>query len=176
MSSTSAEPTQPESVVRIALVDDHPLMLAGMERMIQRMHGYKVVLKAKNGREFIDALPTAGRIDVAVLDLFMPLLDGFETIEWLDQHYPEMRVLALSFSNDPANVQKAMMAGAHGYLVKDMEPAEIKKALDQVMRTGYYHTDLVHASMLMNPETINRPDLLKKPDEVKDAEKKNEGA
>ncbi|HOP44269.1 MAG TPA: response regulator transcription factor [Flavobacteriales bacterium] len=139
MSSTAPIP--------VALVDDHTLVRKGLVELIQQSGEYEVVLEASNGREFIEALPHPD-LRLAIVDLNMPEMDGFETLAWLKENQPGLLALALTFEGTEERVIRAVRAGARGFILKDIEPLELRAALRSVLTSGYYHTDLVHHTML----------------------------
>ena len=139
MSSTAPIP--------VALVDDHTLVRKGLVELIQQSGEYEVVLEASNGREFIEALPHPD-LRLAIVDLNMPEMDGFETLAWLKENHPGLLALALTFEGTEERVIRAVRAGARGFILKDIEPLELRAALRSVLTSGYYHTDLVHHTML----------------------------
>ena len=78
----------------------------------------------------------------------MPEMDGFETLAWLKENQPGLLALALTFEGTEERVIRAVRAGARGFILKDIEPLELRAALRSVLTSGYYHTDLVHHTML----------------------------
>jgi two-component system invasion response regulator UvrY len=77
------------------------------------------------------------------LDIQMPVMNGEETALWLRQHFPSVKVLALTMHDDESHILRMIKAGARGYVLKDAEPAELKLAFDQLVARGVYHSDLV---------------------------------
>jgi DNA-binding NarL/FixJ family response regulator len=129
--------------VPVALVDDHTLLRSMLAGMINDMPGYEVVLQANNGAEFIAALQGGLHVAVAVVDLHMPVMNGFETMTWMRSHRPTTRILALTVERSPQARARALACGAVGYALKDMHPHEFRDALDQVALVGYYGTSIV---------------------------------
>ncbi|MEZ4739093.1 MAG: response regulator transcription factor [Flavobacteriales bacterium] len=135
----------PSPRISVALVDDHTLLRNMLGTMIGNMPAYQVVLDAANGVEFVQALEASStHISVAVVDLHMPVMDGYETIAWLRKHRPGTRALALTFERTQQAMERAMAAGACGFVLKDASYAEFKAALDQVAMLGRYdnHSEL----------------------------------
>lgn len=130
----------------VALVDDHHLMRSGLAATVNGLGGYRVALEAGNGRELVEtleimqqhALPLPA---IAVIDLNMPVMDGYATIAWLREHAPTVLPLALTFDAADDALVKAVRAGARGFLLKNTRPEVLKTALDNLMLTGYYYTD-----------------------------------
>ncbi|HEX2617201.1 MAG TPA: response regulator transcription factor, partial [Flavobacteriales bacterium] len=103
-----------------------------------------------NGLELKEAMSGGPEVEIAIVDLNMPVMNGYETIAWIHASCPGTRPIALTFDGTGDAVIKAVRNGARGFILKDIEPTELKLALDSVAQTGYYHTDLVNHSLLTN--------------------------
>jgi DNA-binding NarL/FixJ family response regulator len=125
----------------VALVDDHHLMRSGLAGIVNGFSNYHVTLEASNGREFIDLLPGSDTPAIAIVDLNMPVMDGYATIAWLRQNEPAILPLALTFDATDDAMVKAVRAGARGFVLKSARPSILKTALDSLMLTGYYYTE-----------------------------------
>lgn len=132
----------------VALVDDHTLVRKGLVGLISSLGDYEVVLEAGNGKEFQKELSGGPHVDIAIVDLHMPVMDGYDTIAWIKETSPELRAIALTFEHSEDAVIRAVRSGARGFILKDIEPLELKCALDSLMLTGYYHTDLVQSGLM----------------------------
>lgn len=127
--------------IPLALVDDHHLVREGIAAMVNTMDGYHVALQAGNGEELIEALATAReQPKAAIVDLNMPVMDGYATVAWLRQHRPDLPALVLTFDATDDAMARAVRMGARGYLLKDIRPAQLREALDSVLATGYYYS------------------------------------
>ncbi|MCW5898662.1 MAG: response regulator transcription factor [Flavobacteriales bacterium] len=122
----------------VALVDDHHLLRGGLGSVVNRLGGYQVTLEAGHGKEFIELLRDAEPPAIAIVDLNMPVMDGYATLHWLRANRPEIRPLVLTFDADDDAMARAVRAGARGFLLKDVSPAMLKAALDGIMRDGYH--------------------------------------
>ena len=140
----------------VALVDDHHLVRTGLAAMVNGLGGYRVTLEAGNGRELIDVLAKADAPAIAIVDLNMPVMDGYATIAWLREHSPTILPLALTFDAADDALVKAVRAGARGFVLKNARPAVLKTALDALMLTGYYYTDDTHQALQRHPELKTR--------------------
>lgn len=132
------------------LVDDHHLMRAGLAFTVDRLGGYRVTRQAGNGREMIDQLEKAGTTgtsapDIVIVDLNMPVMDGYATIAWLREHAPAVLTLALTFDATDEAMLKAVHAGARGFVLKSVRPSVLKNALDSLVTTGYYYAEEARA-------------------------------
>ncbi len=133
----------------VALVDDHELLRSGLAAIINSFDGYKVIMQSGNGKEFIDQLNQDGPPDIVLLDITMPVMDGFETAEWIKKNLSSTRVLVLSMLENDIAIIRMMKNGARGYLLKDSKPKIFKQALDSIRDTGYFINELI-SDKLMN--------------------------
>lgn len=137
----------PAPPVRIALVDDHALFRNILADMIDTHAGYEVVVQAGNGVEYQRAIGAGAEVDVAIVDLHMPVMDGYATLEWIRRTAPHTRALALTFEKTDEAMVRALRAGACGFLQKDVTAAIFKDALRQVVTLGHYHTDAMEQAL-----------------------------
>ncbi len=128
---------------KIAIVDDHAMFRKGLTALINLFPNHVVVLEAANGKDFIEQLQPGLLPDIVLLDISMPVMDGYMTANWINNHYPEMKILALSTMESDAAIIKMIKAGAKGYILKDAEPAELKQAFDEVFSRGYFYNEIV---------------------------------
>jgi DNA-binding NarL/FixJ family response regulator len=105
------------------------------------------VFEAENGDELLKELETT-QPDVVLMDLRMPGKDGIETTKEVSKRYPDVKVLILTMFEDERFVSHLMENGANGYLLKNADPAEIKKAIMEVMARGYYLNNFVNRVLL----------------------------
>ncbi|HRD54008.1 MAG TPA: response regulator transcription factor [Flavobacteriales bacterium] len=130
--------------IPIALVDDHTLFRNALADLIGLIGGYDVVVQADHGQQYVQAAANGARVAVAIVDLHMPVMDGYDTIAWIREHQPHTRALALTFDNDEATLAKALRAGACGFLPKNVGRGLFSEALQQVATLGHYiNEDLV---------------------------------
>jgi len=133
----------------LVIVDDHFLVADSLKMLIGMFSGYNVLYHAKNGYDLQQKMGSEKvQPDVILLDVNMPVMNGYDTMEWLESEHPEIKVLALSMDDDEQMVLKMLSRGANGYLLKDIHPEALKIALNEVMSRGYYHSDKVAATLL----------------------------
>jgi len=144
--------------ILIALVDDHSLFRRGIASLIQTFPEYEVLFDASSGEECCNKINGQFKPDLVLLDINMPVFNGMQTALWLQQNYPEIHVIILSMFDDEDTVIAMMKTGIKGYLLKDAEPAEFKKALDSVTANDVYFpafvTRYLAKSLSKNPEPI----------------------
>lgn len=130
--------------IQIAVVDDHNLFRKGIINLIHSLGTeFEVVQEASNGTDFLSKLSSASLPDIAIIDLNMPHLNGYETTEKLNSLYPEIKVLILTMETDEFSVLKMLRLGIKGYLGKDVEPEELKQALEHIYEKGFHYNEFV---------------------------------
>jgi DNA-binding NarL/FixJ family response regulator len=129
--------------MNIAIVDDHVLFRRSLKVLIELFPGYKVTHDASHGQDLIKQLAPASLPDIVLMDINMPVMDGYATTTWLRNNHPAIKVLALSTMDAEAAIIKMIKSGACGYVLKDAEPAELRMAFEEVMSRGYFYNELV---------------------------------
>lgn len=135
-------------MIQIAVVDDHKLFRAGLINLVSSLGDeFQVQLQANHGQELMEILekinadPSKQLPDLIILDVDMPIMDGFETAENLKMLYPDIKVLVLTMLQDEATLIRMLRLGIKGYLSKDVEPADLKNALLEIYHKGFHYTD-----------------------------------
>jgi DNA-binding NarL/FixJ family response regulator len=134
-------------VIKVAIADDHKIFRKGVILSLRPFTNIKFVLEASNGEELLNQLPVA-EPDVILMDLRMPVKDGIETTKQISKDYPHIHVIVLSMYEDERFVSHLMENGAQGYLLKNAEPQEIRKAIMDVFEKGYYLNNFVNRILL----------------------------
>jgi DNA-binding NarL/FixJ family response regulator len=114
--------------VTIAIVDDHVLVRQAMGVRLSLM-GYNVVIEAENGKAFLDKLAVGDKPDICLLDINMPVMDGFETAVHLRKNWPGIKIVFFSIYNSPAFIKKAAQLGSEGFISKDAPFEDLNAAL-----------------------------------------------
>lgn len=123
--------------VRIAIVDDHPMVAEGVQSILESYDDIAVVGTLNSGRAVIEQLHTLDP-DVILMDLNMPDMGGLSATEIVLEQRPGTRIVVLSMHDSPEYISSALGHGAMGYLLKDVPTDEIKLAIDTVMRGERY--------------------------------------
>ena len=134
----------------IALIDDHTMFRKGLAILINLFPGYKVMMDVGNGREFIDQLQPDHLPDIVLLDIHMPIMDGYATAAWLHANYPEIRLLALSTMDSDTTIIKMIHQGARGYILKDADPKELQIAFEEILAKGYYYNEVLTRKVIQS--------------------------
>jgi two-component system, NarL family, invasion response regulator UvrY len=148
------------SIVNVAIADDHKLLRLGLVQLVESL-GFNVVGEADNGMQLTEMLKKNLNPDVILMDINMPVMDGLVATKWIKKNFPEIKVLGLSMLNDDPTIIKMIRSGAKGYLLKDTEPNELKRAIIEVATKGFYFSPLVNGRLInsiTNEESEKHPD------------------
>jgi DNA-binding NarL/FixJ family response regulator len=142
----------------IVIVDDHILIAKAISSILANFPQFEVLYECENGKEFQEKCSHPNNIpNIVLLDISMPIMDGFETARWLKENYPNVLVMALSMQDDELSLIKMVKSGAKGYLLKNVHPTELENALNSLIKRGFYYpdwaTDKVFSS-IRNEDTI----------------------
>lgn len=134
----------------VALVDDHTMFRKGLAVLINLFPRYRVLVEVSNGRELIDALEPDHLPDIVLLDIHMPVMDGYATAAWLHANHPQIHVLALSTMDADTTIIKMIHQGARGYILKDADPKELQVAFDEILARGYYYNEILTRKVIQS--------------------------
>lgn len=139
----------------IVITDDHLLIAKALTSIIDGFSHYDILYEVENGQALIDKFKQTKKNvpDIVLLDINMPVMDGFETAKWLKLHHPQILILALSMQDDENVLIKMIKCGACGYLLKNVHPSELEKALDMLVAKGFYYPDWATNKLLHNIAT-----------------------
>jgi two-component system response regulator NreC len=131
---------------RVLIADDHQIVRQGLRALLEQA-GHIVVAEAGNGREAVDLVATH-QIDIALLDLLMPVLNGVDAARELVRVAPQVRTILLTMHADKPYVVEAMQAGAKGYVLKTQAAEDLVRAIDEVSRGAVYISPAVAVSLV----------------------------
>jgi DNA-binding NarL/FixJ family response regulator len=134
--------------ITVAIADDHSLLRNALAKLINTFEGYSIIIEADNGKDLRNKILQHIVPDIVMLDVNMPEMDGFETTQWLHKTYPQIKVLALSMFSDEKTIIKMFRVGAKGYLLKNTDPEELKKALDSLIDKNVYLSEYVSGKLV----------------------------
>jgi DNA-binding NarL/FixJ family response regulator len=132
-------------ILRVAVVEDHQLVRHSLVVTLKKEPQVVVACQASNGQEFLDQLADHA-VDVVLLDLDMPVLNGLETLKLLRKNHPSVQVILLSMHEDPWIVSELLREGARSFLKKDCSFDELMDALFDVHYKGFHSNELVSSS------------------------------
>ncbi len=131
--------------ITIAVADDHRLFLKSLGALIANYPGLSIVAEGINGKELIDRMAALPALpDIIIIDVNMPTMDGEATAKHIHEKYPEAKIVALSMKDDDRSIIKMIRAGCCAYLLKDIHPDELEKALHEIHSKGSYNADTVN--------------------------------
>lgn len=126
----------------IIIVDDHVLIAKALQGIIDNFKEFQVIDVAENGQDLINKFQGNTKIpDIILMDISMPIMDGFESVLWLKNNYPDIKVMALSMQGDDNSVIKMIKNGAKGYLLKNTHPKDLEEALIRLSEDGFFYPE-----------------------------------
>jgi DNA-binding NarL/FixJ family response regulator len=143
--------------IAIAIVDDHTLFRQGLNSLLSEYSEINIVFEAANGAEMKEKIVLHLIPDVVLMDINMPVVDGYQATQWLKQHYPGVKILALSTFEDDKPIINMLKSGAGGYLLKESRITEVVKAITVIHEQGYFLNELISAKMLRNIQEERTP-------------------
>jgi DNA-binding NarL/FixJ family response regulator len=134
-----------DKVIRIAIIDDQPIMIQGLSMILSGLDDMEVVGTGINGEEAIELISKT-LVDVFLMDIRMPVMDGVEATKRIKEITPDTKILILTTFNDDAYIFDTLRSGASGYLLKDAAPEQIVDAIHTVYKGG----------TLINPDSATK--------------------
>jgi DNA-binding NarL/FixJ family response regulator len=125
--------------LKIALVDDHTVLINALADMINKWDGFHAIFTAYNGLDMQEKIKKFGRPDIIILDLNMPVMDGYQSCTWMKKHHPEVLILVLTMFDSEIPLIRLLQQGVKGFIKKDIHPDELKIALTTMKEEGYYY-------------------------------------
>ena len=160
--SDSLPPAKLQGHLNIALIDDHVLLRNALREAIGAWPHGEVVLEAENGLGYENACASGPPIHLVIVDLGMPVRDGYETIEWIVENQPEVRIMAITHEPNEEKAYRAMEAGAHTIVGKAIDPVGLRGALDDMRLTGFHVNTWVQKQITHKPDAGSPIALRKK--------------
>lgn len=133
--------------IKVGIADDHNIFRKGVILSLRSYTNIVFVFEAENGDDLLQKIP-GNMPDVILCDLKMPVKDGIDATKIISKTYPNIRVIILTMYEDERFVGHLMDCGAAGYLLKSTEPTEIRRAIMDVMRTGFYLNPFVNKVLI----------------------------
>lgn len=135
--------------IKIAVIDDHGLYRKGLIKLITTLSSsFDVCIEASNGQDFLNRLQKDNLPDLAILDIDMPIMDGYEIAEILKNKYPQIQVLVITMLEDESSLIRMIKSGVKGYLSKDVEPDELKQALETISKGQFHYNDSLSGKLI----------------------------
>lgn len=145
--------------IDIIIVDDHILFSEALSSLISDFEDFNVLAVLANGEELVTYFSTENKHpDIVLMDIQMPIMNGFEATRWLKKHQPQIKVLGLSMECEESTILKMLRAGANGYLLKVIQPSLLEHALKEVYTNGFYYTENVSNTLINSLNSTNKND------------------
>lgn len=145
----------PTSPIRVAIVDDQKLFRGGLKMILSEDPAIEVIFEAGDGKQFLQRLAFEP-LDVVILDVEMPTMDGIETLKIIGEQYPELKVLMLTMHDSDRLINHLMQLGASGFLLKDEDPDVVRTAIARVASEGVFFRDYVSRALLKGNKQSQR--------------------
>jgi len=127
-------------MIHIIIADDHEIFREGVRELISSSGKYDIIAEASNGVKLMELL--AEKLpDIVLLDIFMPLMNGYEAAEIIKMKYPSVKIIVLSIFGDEGTYNKMLEAGVKGYVLKESSSEELEIALDEVSENRSYFSE-----------------------------------
>lgn len=148
--------------ILIAIVDDHTLFRNGVASLMGEFEELEVVFEAENGEQMQYMLAKHPLPQVILMDINMPVMDGYLTTKWVKEKYPQIKVLALSMFEDDKAVIRMIKSGANGYVLKESKPRELLEAIKAINEKGSFINEMVSGKLIRKVADDESPDFSKK--------------
>jgi DNA-binding NarL/FixJ family response regulator len=136
-----------EGLKQVLVVDDHPIVRHGVVQLINQTHGLEVVAQAGTAAEALEVAKEGG-LDLAVVDVSLQGVSGLELVKQIRERGIEMPILVMSMHDESFYAERALRAGAQGYVMKQRATAEIATAIERVLSGDLYLSDALSAKLL----------------------------
>ncbi len=136
-----------DTVIKVAIADDHALFRTGVKTSLSSRKDIQMIAEAENGMQLMNLLKHI-KPDVILLDIHMPIMDGYATLPEIKKLYPDMKVIMLSMNNDPSIITKMMEVGANSYLTKESDSETIYQAIKTCYEQEFFFNDLTNKALL----------------------------
>lgn len=134
-------------MIRLLLTDDHTVVTEGIKLLLNDVSDIQCVAEARNGEQALQQLASTP-IDVALMDIEMPVMDGIKCTEAITRQFPHVKVIAISIYADYPHVQSMIKAGAKGYLLKNCGKQELEQCIRKVHAGGTFFSDDLTETLL----------------------------
>lgn len=142
----------------VVLVDDHTLFRNGLRILLSGSEGMKVIGEASDGEEFLALLPTLEQVDVVLLDIEMPRMNGIVAAREALRSYPDLKIITLSMYGDEDYYFRMVSEGVKGFILKNSEIQEVIQAIETVVEGGSYFSEELLATLVSNLKSTPIPE------------------
>jgi len=136
-----------DTPIKVAIADDHALFRTGVKTSLTGHKDIQMIAEAENGMQLLNLLKHI-KPDVILLDIHMPIMDGYTALPEIKKLYPDMKVIMLSMNNDPSIITRMMEIGANSYLTKESDSETIYHAIRTCFEQEFFFNDLTNKALL----------------------------
>ena len=142
--------------INLLIADDHTMFLQGIASLLEQEPEINIVGKANNGIEALNIISTEEAIDLIILDISMPEMDGIELSKILKKEYPEIKILVVSTHSNVNIISRLIRIGVNGYLLKNAEKSELLEAIYSIIEGNNYFSEETEEKYLANQFKIEK--------------------
>jgi DNA-binding NarL/FixJ family response regulator len=122
--------------IRIAIVDDNSFLIKTVQEKLSFFEDFSIKFTAINGLDLIDKLEKNHNVDLILMDIEMPKMNGIEAVCFVKNKYPQIKIIMLTVFDNDENIFKSIKAGADGYLLKEVNPKDLHQGIIETMNGG----------------------------------------
>ncbi|MFN5983408.1 MAG: response regulator [Fluviicola sp.] len=144
-------------MIKVGIVDDNTFLLNTIQEKLSFFPEFSIKIRAVNGEDLLAKLSVSHNLDLILMDIEMPKMDGIEATRQIKNLYPQIKIIMLTVFDDDENIFNSIRAGADGYLLKEIRPDDLHKAILETMEGGASMTPsiaLKALKLLRDPELI----------------------
>jgi DNA-binding NarL/FixJ family response regulator len=144
-------------MIKLLIIDDHPLVIDGIRTMIRDENYLHLQSAAKTAKEALCYLDSSAEIDVILLDINLPDIDGLRLCEMIREKNKTVKIIGLTYVNEAGIITQLLRKGANGYLLKNMERDELIEAINQVMDGNVYLSKAANDKIVQQLQAYDLP-------------------
>jgi DNA-binding NarL/FixJ family response regulator len=157
--------------IRIGIVDDHNLVRNALKNWLSQLNSFEVKIDAANGKELFEKLQADSGVDVLILDLIMPGLNGKECLKHVREKYPHIGVLIMSMTMEQHIINELLELGVYGYLSKGADIAELSEAIKEASMKRIHRNKIVTEALYWGTDHAAQDDSIQVPATLTDKQK-----
>jgi len=145
--------------IKIAIIDDHPIVREGVIRVLSEFDEINILFEAENGLDMQKKFSPESLPDVILMDIQMPVMDGYAATSWVRTNFPHIHILALSMHNDDNSIIRMLRNGAGGYVLKESKPTDLVHAMKTIAQKGVYLNEQVTGKLIHTLHKDGTPEV-----------------